>query len=113
MINRVMMSNVVFKQNEAPLPNKIDNKPSQKRKLLDKFETSIRNSADMNDTLQVPRTIFKGYLAFMVSTTVVTLASFLNAKHKNLKTGMNVFSALTALYGTYSFVRPYLIKDKK
>lgn len=85
----------------------------KQRSLLDKFETEVRNSADMSDTLQVPRTIFKGYLAFMVSTTMVTLASFINAKHAKLKKGINISSALLALYGTYSFVRPYLIKDDK
>ncbi len=88
-----------------------ENKSKKHNSLLDKFETGMRNSADMNDTLQVPRTIFKGYLAFMVSTTMVTLASFINAKHQKIKNGINISSALLALYGTYSFVRPYIIKS--
>lgn len=78
--------------------------------FLSKFETGIRNSADMNDTLKVPRTIFKGYLAFMVSTTMVTLASFINPKHNKIKNCTNIAASLLALYGTYSFVRPYVIK---
>lgn len=89
-----------------------ETEPTQHAKagFLDKFETSIRNSADLNDTIKVPRTIFKGYLAFMASTTLVTLASFAKTKYPKSATVMNTISAGLALWGTYSFVRPYIIK---
>lgn len=85
-------------------------KSDTKKGMLDKFETSIRNSADLNDTIKVPRTIFKGYLAFMVSTTLVTLAGFMNKKFKKTSMALNIASAGIALWGTYSFVRPYLLR---
>lgn len=86
---------------------------AEKKKFLDGFETKIKNAADLNDTIQVPRTIFKGYLAFMVSTAIASLAAFI--KNSPVKKVMNVASILIATYGTYSFVRPYIIKgaDKK
>lgn len=87
-----------------------DNK-NNKKDFLNKFETGIRNSADLNDTVQVPRTIFKGYMAFMVSTTLVTLASFAKDKTKFAPKAANVSAALIALWGSYSFARPYLLRN--
>lgn len=81
------------------------------KSFLDKFETGIRNSADMNDTLQVPRTIFKGYLAFMVGTGLASVAMIAKNKFPKLSVALNLSSILLATYGTYSFVRPYLIKN--
>lgn len=86
--------------------------PQKEKSFLDKFETGIVNSADLNDTIKVPRTIFKGYMAFMVSSTLLAISTIFN-KNKAFTTTLNVASALTALYGTFSFTRPYLIKTKK
>ncbi len=76
--------------------------------MLDKFSTGIKNNCDMNDTLTVPRTIFKGYMAFTISTTLGMFASVMAKKHPTAKTITNVLANLVALAGTYCFVRPYL-----
>jgi len=86
-------------------------KSNKKNDVLKKFETGIKNSADLTDTIQVPRTIFKGYIAFMVSTTIVTLASFAKDKTKFVPKAANFSAALIALWGSYSFVRPYLLRN--
>lgn len=83
-----------------------------KNSILDKFNTNIKNSADMTDTLVVPRTIFKGYLGIMTGTTLVTLGGLINkSKHPKLFKGTMATGLLASLYGTWAFVRPYIIKD--
>lgn len=85
------------------------NTQQKERSFLDKFQTKVRNSADMNDTLVVPRTIFKGYLGIMTGTTLLTLGSLLSNRKKLSKT-LSIAGALTSFYGTWAFVRPYIIK---
>ena len=82
------------------------------RDLLSKFHENTKNSADMTDTVVVPRTIFKGYLAIMTGTTFVTLGSAL-AQYPRLSSCLRVGGLLTSLYGTWAFVRPYVVKDAK
>ena len=36
------------------------NETENKRHFTDNFQTKVRNSADMQDCISVPRTIFKG-----------------------------------------------------
>lgn len=86
------------------------NNSQTKRSFLDNFQTKVKNSADMNDTLVVPRTIFKGYLGIMTGTTLLTLGSLLS-KHPKLSKPLGILGALTSFYGTWAFVRPYIIKD--
>lgn len=86
--------------------------PQKKKSFLEKFETGMVNSADLNDTIKVPRTIFKGYMAFMVSSALLAITTIFN-KNKVFTNTLNATSALLALYGTFSFTRPYLIKNKK
>src|SRR5574344_1673766 len=88
--------------------------PSQNAKnsdFLAGFNKYIKNSSDLNDTIQVPRTIFKGYLAFFTSTTILALGGFCK-KNKYIYGAMNIMSSLLALYGTFAFVRPYLFRQK-
>lgn len=85
---------------------------SKKRDFLNQFHEKAKNSADMTDTILVPRTIFKGYLGIMTGTTLLTLGSLLN-KYKNFSKGLNIAGVLTSMYGTYAFVRPFIIKDVK
>lgn len=79
--------------------------------FIDKFSTSVKNSADLNDTVTVPRTIFKGYFSFMIGTTLLTIGAF--SKNNIVKKIFNIPGGLIALLGTYFFVRPYLIKSKQ
>ena len=92
-------------------------KQPQKPDLLKYFETKVKNTCDMNDTIQVPRTIFKGYLSFMVGTALAAINGLIkvgeDGANKKLKTGLAVASTLISLFGTWSFVRPYVIKDSQ
>jgi hypothetical protein len=80
--------------------------------FLEKFHEKTKNSADMTDTILVPRTIFKGYLGIMSGTTLVTLGALLG-RFKSLSKTLSITGLLASLYGTYAFVRPYIIKDAK
>ena len=82
----------------------------KKETFLEKFHSCAKNSADMTDTILVPRTIFKGYLGIMLGTTLVTLGGLFN-KHIKTKTALMTTGLIASLYGTYAFVRPFIIKD--
>lgn len=85
---------------------------NNKSDFLTKFHENTKNSADLTDTIVVPRTIFKGYLGIMTGTTLLTLGGILN-KHPKLSKTLSISGLLTSLYGTYAFVRPFIIKDCK
>lgn len=87
--------------------NKTEKKKSD---FLSKFHEKTRNAADMNDTVIVPRTIFKGYLGIMAGTSLMTIGSLLN-KHPKIGKPLNITGVLASLYGTWAFVRPFIIKD--
>ena len=72
------------------------NENNNRKSFLDNLHSHVKNSADMTDTILVSRTIFKGYLGIMTGTTLVTLAGL-----------------ITSLYGTWAFVRPFVLKDAK
>lgn len=80
----------------------------QKKKFTDKFQDKLKNSADMSDCITVPRTIFKGYLGIMAGTTALTMGSFI--KNPVVKKVLSLGGLATSLYGTWSFVRPYILK---
>ncbi len=82
--------------------------------FLDRIHENTKNSADMTDAIVVPRTIFKGYLGIMTGTTLVTLGGLVNkTKHPKLFKSTMTAGLLTSLYGTWAFVRPFIIKDAK
>lgn len=80
--------------------------------FLKMFHDKAKNSADMTDSILVPRTIFKGYLGIMTGTTLLTLSSLIG-KHPKISKPLGIVGTLTSLYGTWAFVRPYIIKDSK
>ena len=81
---------------------------------LDKIHEKTKNSADMTDAIVVPRTIFKGYLGIMTGTTIVTLGGLVNRqKHPKIFKSTMAAGLLTSLYGTWAFVRPFVLKDAK
>jgi hypothetical protein len=93
-------------------PNDKNQEVKPKHDFLSSFHRYIKNSADMNDTVVVPRTIFKGYLGIMMGTTMLTIGSFIKNKPKFSK-GLSIAGLLTSAYGTWAFVRPFIIKDKE
>lgn len=82
--------------------------PKEKH-LTDNFQTKLKNSADMSDCITVPRTIFKGYLGIMVGTSLNAIASFM--KPSVAKKALSITGIATSIYGTWAFVRPYILKD--
>lgn len=88
------------------------NSDRQNKSWLDKIHENTKNSADMTDTIVVPRTIFKGYLGIMAGTTILTLGSLVYNHPKIFKT-VTAAGLLTSLYGTWAFVRPFVLKDAK
>lgn len=88
------------------------NNQTKKNSLLDNLHNYARNSADMTDNIVVPRTIFKGYLGIMAGTTFMTLGGLLNGKKfPKISKTLTAIGLLTSLYGTWAFVRPFIIKD--
>lgn len=85
---------------------------NNKKDYLSMFHDRAKNSADMTDTIIVPRTIFKGYLGIMTGTTLLTLGSLTN-KMPKISKPLSILGALISLYGTWAFVRPFIIKDTK
>lgn len=100
------INNLSFKGNTNLIDNYSESKKSEK--FTDNFQTKLKNSADMSDCITVPRTIFKGYLGIMTGTTALTVGTFV--KNKTLKKALSVAGALISLYGTFAFVRPYILK---
>lgn len=97
-----------FKQVTAPAQTP---QPKKKETFLEKFHTAAKNSADMTDTIVVPRTIFKGYLGIMTGTTLLTAGGLLAQKFSKTSKILSLAGLATSLYGTYAFVRPFIIKD--
>ena len=87
-------------------------KDERKNTFLDKFYTGVKNSADMTDTIVVPRTIFKGYLGIMLGTALATLGAFIN-RPKAISKGLKIGGLGLSTYGTWAFVRPFIVKDAK
>lgn len=98
-------------QNTAQAPSQPAQAPQNKTTFLEKFHTAAKNSADMTDTIVVPRTIFKGYLGIMTGTVLATLGSLSAAKTPKTSKVLSIAGLLTSFYGTYAFVRPFVIKD--
>ncbi len=84
----------------------------KKQTFLDKLHSYTKNSADMTDTIVVSRTIFKGYLGIMTGTTLVTLGGLFN-KHPKTNKILMTSGLLSSLYGTWAFVRPFIVRDAK
>ena len=93
--------------------NRSSSSSERKNSVLDKIHSYTKNSADMNDTIVVPRTIFKGYLGIMSGTTLITLAGLINkVKHPKIFKGTMASGLLASMYGTWAFVRPFILKDR-
>lgn len=92
--------------------SQIQDSKQAKKDYLAMFYEKTKNSADMTDSILVPRTIFKGYLGIMTGTTLLTLGSLIG-KHPKISKPLSIAGVLTSLYGTWAFVRPFIIKDAK
>lgn len=89
-------------KNQQP---KVEYKPD----ILDIFSEKVVNKNDLNDMVTTPRSIFKGYLCFTVGTSIGAIAGLI--KNKKIENGLRILGSLISIYGTYNFVKPYLIRS--
>ncbi len=91
---------------ETPM-QKTDYKPD----IFEVLSKKVVNKKDLNDMVTIPRNIFKGYLCFTVGTAVNAIASLL--KNETVRKVMTIFGSLASIYGTFNFVKPYLIRTNE
>ena len=82
---------------------------NEKQDIIDFLSEKVINKNDINDTVTMPRTIFKGYLCFTTGTLMNGIAQML--KNTKIKTGLMIAGSLASIYGTFNFVKPYLFKE--
>lgn len=76
--------------------------------VLDILSEKVVNKNDLNDMVTTPRAIFKGYLCFTTGTAINAISALI--KNDKVKKGLAIAGSLISVYGTYNFVKPYLIK---
>lgn len=84
--------------------------PEYKPDILDIVSDKIVDRSDLTDMVTMPRAIFKGYLCFTVGTAIGSIAGTL--KEGKFSKGLSIASSLISIYGTYNFVKGFLIRDK-
>ena len=94
----------------AKAPEVVTAPQQEKKDILDIFSEKVVNKDDINDMVQAPRAIFKGYLCFTAGSSLTLISSLL--KNKKLNKGLTIAGSLLSIYGTYNFVKPFLVKDK-
>ncbi|MBR1976983.1 hypothetical protein IKA15_01745 [bacterium] len=113
MINKIQASNISFGAAHMDAEPVFPQKEKEDKRLLSNIDKYVKNSADMNDTITVPRTIFKGYLGVMAGTSLMTLGGLMKNPQNGFAKFLKIAGTVASLYGTYAFVRPFLIKDKQ
>ena len=88
-------------------PETTDYKPD----IFEVLSKKVINKKDLNDMVTIPRNIFKGYLCFTVGTAINAIASLL--KNDKARKIMTIFGSLASIYGTFNFVKPYLIRNNE
>ena len=79
--------------------------------IFEVLSKKVVNKKDLNDMVTIPRNIFKGYLCFTVGTAVNAIASLL--KNDKARKVMTIVGSLASIYGTFNFVKPYLIRNNE
>ena len=78
---------------------------------MDVFAKKVVNQNDLNDMVSVPRTIFKGYLCFTAGTAINAIGSMFN--NVKISKSLGILGSLISIYGTYNFVKPFLIRESE
>ncbi len=86
-------------------------KSEYKPDILDKLSEKVVNKKDINDMVTVPRAIFKGYLCFTIGTAINAISGMLK-KNGKISKGLTIAGSLMSVYGTFNFVKPFLIKEE-
>ena len=92
--------------NQNPIP-----KQETKKDILNIFSEKVVNQNDIKDMVKVPRSIFKGYLCFTTGTAINGITSFM--KKSKITKALQIAGGLISIYGTYNFVKPFLIREKE
>ena len=79
--------------------------------VIDFISKKAINPKDVNDTVTMPRAIFKGYLCFTVGTAINAIGGML--KNANAKKALGIAGTLISIVGTFNFVKPFLHKDSE
>lgn len=98
---------VVSSSSEVKTVKKV---PEYKPDILDIVSEKVVNQRDITDTVTMPRAIFKGYLCFTVGTAINAISGML--QQGKLTKGLNIAGSLISIYGTFNFVKGFLIRDK-
>ncbi len=99
-----------YSRNNSTKIEQSNSKNEYKPDILDIFSEKVVNKKDIDDMVTTPRAIFKGYLCFTAGTTLNAIASLL--KDNKFSKGLKIAGSIISIYGTYNFVKPYLIRDK-
>ena len=91
-------------------PESVSPKTEYKPDFFDKICEKVVNKRDINDMVTTPRAIFKGYLCFTAGTAINSIAALI--KKPNISKYLNIAGSIISIYGTYNFVKPFLIKGK-
>ena len=86
-------------------------KTESKKDILDIISKRIEDRKDITDTVTVPRAIFKGYFCFTAGTAMNAIAGLI--KKSKISKALGVAGSLMAIFGTFNFVKPFLLKEKK
>ena len=85
------------------------NPNSQKREFIDVIADNVKNPRDVNDCVAVPRGIFKAYIYLMAGSGLISIANFLPASLKGLKTSCNVLGASLGIISAVYFAKPFAV----
>lgn len=91
---------------DKPVVKKDEYKPD----ILDFFSEKVVNKNDINDMVTTPRAIFKGYLCFTTGTALNAISAMI--KQSKISKALAIAGSVISIYGTYNFVKPFLIREK-
>lgn len=78
--------------------------------IVDFISKKAINPKDVNDTVTMPRAIFKGYLCFTAGTAINAIGGML--KNDKAKKFLAIVGSLISILGTFNFVKPFLHKEE-
>ena len=78
--------------------------------IADFISSKVVNKRDIEDTVTMPRAIFKGYMCFTAGTAISAITTGL--KQNKFTKGLNIAGSVLSIFGTYNFVKPFLIKQE-
>ncbi len=103
---------------QAPQAPHATTTQSTPKGAYDSFVDKFVKKEDLNDTVTVPRNIYKGYMSFMIATSIGTMNSFIKNTNNNktlggIKTAVNILASAIGLHGTYQFTKGLIIKQNE